>query len=384
MRKERISDRKIVIVNQAVNYLTVGIANAFADRFEDVTLLTGNVHEQDEALYDRVKIDRINKYNEKSLKTKFAAWLIALFKIYFKLLFTYRNHEVFFISVPPNAYFTMLLLRGRFSILVWDVYPDNLVVFGINKGHPLYKFWSWTNKKLFKKAYKLYTISDKMADLVAAYVNLDKLIIVPLWTTFRAFAPIPKSDNFFVKEHGLENKFVVQYSGNIAAVHNVEVLVEVARELKDVEHIAFHIIGKGSRIPKLKKMISDYGLNNTTILPFQADDVFPYSLSSADLGVVILDEITSNGSVPSKTYNLMAMGIPVLYVASPESQLNMYADVYENGACFQARHIPEIAEFIKDLSKDKAKHQVMSANSKQASADFQRGNADLLVDKYID
>lgn len=384
MKKELIKERKIVIVNQAVNYLTVGVANAFADRFEDVSLITGNIHEQDEKIYEHIKVHKISRYDETSLKTKFMAWVKGLFQIYFLLLTKYRKHEVFFVSVPPNAYFTFLLLRGRFSVLVWDVYPDNLKIFGISEKHPLYKFWGWANRRLFRRAYKMYTISEKMADLVSSYIAREELIITPLWTTFKGFDPIKRSDNFFVKEHGLENKFVVQYSGNIGTTHNVEVLVEVARELKNEEHIEFLIIGKGVRVPKLKKMIKEYGLTNTKILPFQPDDVFPYSLSSADLGVVILDDITSKGSVPSKTYNLMAMGIPVLYVASPDSQLKIYADTYKNGACFHASDIPKIAKFVEHLSTDKGAHARMSENSKAASENYKRGNADVLVDRYID
>ena len=38
--------RKIVIINQAVNYLTIGYANAFNKRYDKVVLVTGNVHTQ--------------------------------------------------------------------------------------------------------------------------------------------------------------------------------------------------------------------------------------------------------------------------------------------------------------------------------------------------
>ena len=48
--------RKIVIVNQAVNYLTVGIANAFADKFEAVELITGSIHIQGDELNPSVKV----------------------------------------------------------------------------------------------------------------------------------------------------------------------------------------------------------------------------------------------------------------------------------------------------------------------------------------
>jgi hypothetical protein len=44
----KIKDRKIVVINQAVNFLTIGFANAFYDKFEDVTLIIESIHTQGE------------------------------------------------------------------------------------------------------------------------------------------------------------------------------------------------------------------------------------------------------------------------------------------------------------------------------------------------
>ena len=114
----------------------------------------------------------------------------------------------------------------------------------------------------------------------------------------------------------MQNKFIVQYSGNIGVTHNVETLIEIAELLKDNTDILFQIIGRGPRKSKLENLVKEKNLPNCVFLPFQTDDMFPYSLSAADVGVVILDETTSKGSVPSKSYNLMSYGIPSLYIAS--------------------------------------------------------------------
>ena len=59
---EKITNRKIVVVNQATNYLTIGFCNAFSERFEKVNLITGSVHVQGEELKDTIEITKINKY----------------------------------------------------------------------------------------------------------------------------------------------------------------------------------------------------------------------------------------------------------------------------------------------------------------------------------
>jgi hypothetical protein len=45
---ENTQSRKIVVINQAVNYLTIGFCNAFAEQFDEVSLVTGSIHTQGE------------------------------------------------------------------------------------------------------------------------------------------------------------------------------------------------------------------------------------------------------------------------------------------------------------------------------------------------
>lgn len=52
----KIKDRKIVLINQAANYLTIGFANSFNKKFEHVVLMTGSVHTQGEELNETIKI----------------------------------------------------------------------------------------------------------------------------------------------------------------------------------------------------------------------------------------------------------------------------------------------------------------------------------------
>jgi glycosyltransferase involved in cell wall biosynthesis len=377
-----MEERKIVFVNQAVNFLTVDIVNSFCEKFSHITLITGNVHTQGTPLNEKVKVDKLIKYNEKNFLTKVLTWSAATVQIFFKLMLNYRKHEFFFISVPPMSYLSMLVLRNRFSLLVWDVYPDTLKIFGIGERNLIFKIWASANKRVFKTATNIFTIGDKMAGLIAKYVDREKIKIIRLWTTFPNFTPIDKAENFFIVDHGLQNKFVVQYSGNIGRTHNVEVMVEIAKLLKDNDKIIFLIIGKGERMKQITESIEDTGLKNCMVLPFQPDHVFPYSLSAADMGVVILDSRTSQGSIPNKAYNLMAASQPILYIASKESELNIYAQRYGNGKCFDAGELNEIACFIKQVSEDEDLQILYKRNSLKASGDFSRKNAGAIVEVY--
>ena len=379
----KIQDRKIVVVNQASNYLTVGFCNAFAERFQNVVLVTGSVHVQGEELHPDIEVKYINKWVERPARKKFLSYIKACFKIYWLLLTKYRKYEVFFVSIPPMGYLLNLLVSNRFSMVVWDVYPDVFKITGMKETHPVYRIWAFLNKKSFSKAFRLFTIGDKMAELLEVYVPKSKIIIQPIWSIFQQNERVAKDENPFVKEHHLQDKFVIQYSGNIGLTHKVEVVVELAELLKDNNDIIFQIIGRGPRVPALQRMVEERKLPNCTFLPFQSDEMFPFSLSAADLGIVILDELTSKGSVPSKSYNLMSYGIPSVYIAGEDSELNTYANKYRASECFAEKDLNSAKDFIVELSQNKQKWNEMSANALNTSQLFRRDNADKFVDYYL-
>lgn len=380
---EKIRNRKIVVVNQASNYLTVGFCNAFVEKFENVSLITGSIHIQGEELSPSVDVTYINKWVERPARKKFLSYIKACFKIYWLLLTKYRKYEVFFVSIPPMGYLLNLLVSNRFSMVVWDVYPDVFKITGMKETHIVYRIWASLNRKSFKQAFRVFTIGDKMAELLEVYVLKSKIIIQPIWSIFQANERVPKDQNPFIKEHNLQDKFIIQYSGNIGLTHKVEVVVELAELLKDNNDIIFQIIGRGPRVPALQNMVEEKNLPNCTFLPFQTDEMFPFSLSAADLGIVILDELTSKGSVPSKSYNLMSYGIPSVYIAGEDSELNTYAHKYKAAECFTEKELHLAKDFILDLSKNKQRWHEMSANAIATAKLFKRDNADKFVDYYL-
>lgn len=345
--------------------------------------MTGSIHAQGENLHSNIKVEYIYQWNERGGVQKLINYIKALFQIWYLIITKYRKHEIFFLSVPPMGYLLNLLVKNRFSFLIWDVYPDTLKITGLKESHPVYRLWSYLNKKSFHKAYKMYTISDKMADLLSQYSDKDKIIVQPIWSIMGFSERIPQEQNIFIRENQLQNKFIVQYSGNIGLTHNVEVLLEIAEQLIDNEDIHFQIIGRGPRKEYLKKMVLEKGLKNCSFLPFQSDELFPHSLSAAHIGVVILDSRIGNGSVPSKSYNLMSLGIPSLYIASKDSQLAQYCAAYDHGVCFEPQQTKAAANFILELRSQNEYYKRLSENASSAAENFKRKNADLLVDKYI-
>ena len=91
-----------------------------------------------------------------------------------------------------------------------------------------------------------------MNNLVNKGVPASKITCIPNWVNTQFIRPLLKEDNAFRQAHGLEGKFVVMYSGNIALTQGLETVVEAAARLSDRPDIAFVIVGESRAIAKLK------------------------------------------------------------------------------------------------------------------------------------
>ena len=367
--------RKVVLVNQSSGYLMIDIVNAYLIKYDKVVLISGSIKVTERVLDDRIIVSKIIAYNRSSSLKRLLTWCWGTLQVYFKLLLKYRDYEVVFVTNTPMSYLLALGLKRKFSVIVYEVYPEALKNVGITSNNFLFRTWEGWNRKLFKKAEKIVTLSGGMGKLLEKYVDRDKIKIIPNWSASEQFNPISKEFNPFIKEHHLEGKFVVMYSGNIGYTHNVEYLIEVAKELKQEKEIQFLIIGEGKKKETLQTMVKEYGLTSCLFLTWQDKTVLPYSLGAADLAVITLNDETAFVSVPSKTYNLLAVGAPLLCIAPECSELSNLVQQYNNGRCFNKEAVREMADYIIDLKNNPDKKALLSRFSLEASKDFTYKNA---------
>lgn len=373
--------KKVVLVNQSSGYLMIDIVNAFVNsgKYEEVVLIAGSIKVTERTLSKVVKVDKIVAYNRSDVLKRLLTWLIGSLQIFNKLLFKYRKYEVVYVTNPPMAYLSSLVLNNPFSIIVYDSYPDALVEAGIKRDGWIFRKWSIWNTKLFSMARKVITLSEGMALGLSKYIDYKKITVVANWSSTDKLQPISKENNCFVQKYGLEHKFTILYSGNMGYTHSVEVIIELAKKLKDNSHIHFMFIGNGKKKEELLEDANKACLRNCTFLDWQPVDILPFSLASADLAVITLNTETATVSVPSKTYNLLAVGAPLMCIAPHNSEISHLVNKYQNGKCFDSSEINQMVDFITQLSSDKEYKNLLSRNSLNASKDFSYKNALLYV-----
>lgn len=376
--------QRIVFINQATGYLTIDIVNAFAGYFDEVVLITGSIRVQDTHLDHRIKTEKIIRYDRGSNFKKMISWIVASFQIFFLLRFRYNRYDKFFFTVPPTAYLMAPWFREKFSVLVFDLYPDALRANGFRENGLLSRLWGRRNQRVFLHAHMIYTLSDAMKTGISRYAADRDIRVIPNWSAFSHLDPIPKENNNILRRDGLQGKFIIQYSGNIGVTHNVETLLEVADTLRDETDIIFQIIGRGDRINEIARRINENELTNCMLLPFRHDFELYESLCEADIAVIILDDKTPDISIPSKIYNIMSAGLPVMAIASHDSGVADLVISHQIGKVFEKSNIAGMSKFILELRSDREQRSFYSSSSLEASGIYTSQNAGLYLSSYIE
>lgn len=372
--------KQIVFVNQSAGYLMIDIINAFEDEYEEIILFTGLLNPRNKKLNSKIKVEKLALYDRTSTVKRLLSWGKAFAKSWYLINFKYSDADLFLVSNPPMATLLPIFCKNKFSLLIYDIYPDALVQFKIFKPNSfIINAWKKANINIFVKANRLFTITDGMKEKLTQYVNKNKIEVVPIWTDNDFLKPIPKSENIFLKSLNLQDKFVVMYSGNLGKSHPIEILVEIATELKNTNEINFLIIGQGDKFEMINQKIKNAHLNNIKLLPWQPTDLLPYTLSGADLAIVSLGNEASDLSIPSKTYNLMSVGVPILCIANQNSALSRLIEKHEIGKSFSADNKSEIIDYILE-SYLKISLKQMQENSLNASLIYTPNNAKLFLD----
>ncbi len=369
----------VLFINQVTGYLFIDIINAFAEDTHCL-LFTGQIDAGHVTLNKSVKKECFIRYNRNNAFKRICTWLIFTIQSFVSLLFQRKSTELFIVTNPPFAPLLGYLfnkLRGtNYHLLIYDVYPDALVQFGmVKKGALMDRLWSRINKHLYKNATTVFTLSNNMASLIKNYYPEAIIQTIPNWTNTSFIKPVEKANNPFAKKYEQISKITVMYSGNMGATHAVEKIADLAAGLKNNLGFGFFAIGDGAKRAQLEKLKDDHKLTNLKLLPYQAIEMLPYSLACADVGIVTLSAGAEDLSVPSKTYNLLAAGVALMVIASPKSELAGIVEKYKCGVHFEEHETGKMINFLQQIQHDSSMLLQMKNNARDASFQFTPANA---------
>ena len=368
----------VLLVNQSTGYLMVDIVNAYvaSGLYDKVELFAGEIHVRPSVPNPSVHVIKTVRYDKSNIVKRLLTWLAAFVHLLFVVWRRGKNCHLVLVSNPPLTVFIPLFTRKKFSFVVYDLYPDSLFSQGfIKKDSFIGRWWIRQNKKVFAKAERVFTLSEDMKKAVAQYVAEDKIKIVYNWAHNEHMKPIAKEENPFLTDLDLQDKFIVLYSGNMGMTHDIDIMVDVADRLRENDRLRFLFIGEGAKKAVIEEKISEYGLSNCLVLPFQPLEVLPYSMGAADVAVVTTDARQSGLSVPSKTYTYLATGAALLCLAEDGTELRKLVKEHNVGRCFGSTQIDDMAAYIAALEQDEEMHANYKKNARRTSLLYTPENA---------
>ena len=224
---------------------------------------------------------------------------------------------------PPLAQLAALVVsrlrRAPLTLWVMDLNPDQLVVLGlVSPGHPVVRLFDWLNRRVLARAHDVIVLDRFMAERVLAKRDVrDKLTVLPPWPHEDHVGPEPREGNPFRREHALDGKFVVMYSGNHGPSNPLRTALDAAVRLRDDPRFAFVFVGGGIGKAEVDAVAGPSILS----LPYQPLERLRYSLSAADVHLVTIGDGVVGIVHPCKVYGAMAVARPVVLVGPDRSHV---------------------------------------------------------------
>jgi hypothetical protein len=361
--------KKVVFINQDAGYLVIDIANYFESNGFDVSVICGKLIERNIKLDKKITISRVCHYNRASLSTKFISWVKASIQIFFLCFFKYRRHKIFFFSNPPLSFFIPVLLPLNYNLVVFDLYPDVLFESGqISKKSFIVSIWMRINKYIYNKANRIITISTSIKVRIQQYCPSKSIEVIPIWGSLNPTAN-KKSNlyNQYRSQLALEEKLVVLYSGNLGSSHELMVIPQLASIISD-EEVFFLIVGNGPGKKELQDFATKNNLKNIKFLERQPIENLEELFSAADVAIVPFSSKLAGLSIPSKTFDFLAAGLPLIIVGEGDTELAKLVNNFNNGKVFLPTQLFELSNYLTTLINNKEELELKSVNSIKSSS----------------
>lgn len=280
----------------------------------------------------------------------------------------FRRHDIYLIVSPPltNIFIGFILrLAGRRYVLnVQDIYPDAAVATGVLRSRLVIDVLYLLERLAYRMADRVTVISNGFVrNLLAKGVSREKITLIPNWIDSDEISP-QSQDNEFSRQHGLNNRFVVLYSGTIGLVSGAEVVLDMAGSLASDEDVLVMMVGEGVVKARIEDAAVMRGLKNMRFAPFQPRGILSSVLSSASVGLVTLLPGHGGNSVPSKILGYLAAGRPVIVSVDPGSDTWEFIQDAQCGLCVPPGDPVALAGAVRTLRDDPILADRLGANGR--------------------
>ena len=264
--------------------------------------------------------------------------------------------------------------RVPFVFELRDIWPESIKAVGAMGDSAVIRLLERLEMFLYRRAALVVSVTHAFkSKLSERGVDGDKITVVTNGVDMSRFKPMAK-DPDLLNKLGLAGKFVGGYVGTQGLAHGLETILDAAQMLSveaGGDRFHFILLGDGARKAALKLDAASRGLINVTFIDtVPKEDVAKY-WSLLDVSIIHLKKTDLFSSViPSKLFECMGMGIPVLHGVEGESA----KIVQDSGAglVFEPENARDLVKRLKEMASSDEYYRSCQANCATAAIKYDR------------
>ena len=319
----------------------------------------------------RIRVPEFSKTNTvsriKNILTYFFGAMIATFKVG-------KQDYVISISQPPIlggliGVWGKWMKHAKYIYNIQDFNPEQVLAVNFSKNKLVTGAMMFFDKFSCRRSDLIITVGR---DLVQTVHNrfkgkkVPKTVMINNWIDENEIYPVGANHPkvvAFKEKYGLQDKFVIMYSGNIGLYYDLENILKVIEEVKpgtktvDGREVSFAFVGAGSVLDKLVVYKEEKHMNNVVFIPYQDKADLIYSLNAGDVHWCVNAKGIKGVSCPSKYYGIAAAGKAVLAVLEKDSEIRCIIEETQGGLCSEPGDYEAMSEnlkwFIENAGTDK-------------------------------
>lgn len=318
----------------------------------------------------RVRVPEFSKANKISRIKNILIYFINALGASYK---TGKQDYIFAISQPPILGGVLGVLgkwqkHAKMIYCIQDFNPEQIVAVGYCKNKLVIKLMMLTDKFSCRRSDLIITVGRDLVETLKNRFknkNVPKYTMINNWIDEKKVYPLPDDNEYvldFKRKYGLENKFVIMYSGNIGLYYDLNQLIKVLKQFRkgytlagvyepgpktpDGREVVFTFVGGGSVLDKMIMYTKKHHFENVIFIPYQDKADLIYSLNAGNVHWCVNVKGIKGVSCPSKVYGIMGVGKPIIGVLEKGSEVRMLIDTIGCGKCCQPGDYVKIAEII--------------------------------------
>lgn len=257
-----------------------------------------------------------------------------------------------------------------------DMWPESIKAVGAMQNSAAIRWLEKLEMFLYRRAARIVSVTNSFKDtLVRRGINGDKIDVITNGVDISRFTPRPK-DAELQAQLGLQGCFVAGYIGTHGMAHALETLLAAMQQLQDDPQgarVRLLLLGDGARKAQLQEDAARMGLRNVVFVDTVPKDQVARYWSLLDVSVIHLRQTELFTTViPSKLFECMGMGIPVLHGVAGES-----AGIVQRegvGIVFEPENTAQLVRELLRLQADDALRQQFSQAGLAAARNYDRVN----------